>query len=282
MNCMLHVERENAKLKLLKLNKNLRRHLFTILRIEVKLSLHHYTKCNAVDFLGLQKYNCDISMKECTVTTEEVVIKCFMKGKMGCYRITARETITIPSEHEVVIPGKVANRGILFENVGIIGPSEKLMENKNIMSGRVLTKAHENVPVGLMNPSNEPVVIRKGTEIGTFEPVVDLMVGTRKHRAQDNNNLLSEQLQTLLDKSSEHLNRTQKRQLRSTLTNYQDVLALNDDDMGYTDIVRHEIKTNGSKPVKERVRRLPHHMAEEADEQVDKMLKPMIPKDQKI
>ena len=224
-----------------------------------------------LDFM--QKYNCDISMKECTVTTEEVVIKCFMKGKMGCYRITARETITIPSEHEVVIPGKVADRGILFENVGIIEPSEKLMENKNVMSGRVLTKAHENVPIRLMNPSNEPVVIRKGTEIGTFEPVVDVTVDNREHMAQGNSNVLPEQLQTLLDKSSEHLNRTQKRQLRSTLTNYKDVFALNDDDMGYTDIVRHEIKTNGSNPVKERVRRLPHHMAEEADKQVDDMLK---------
>ena len=98
-----------------------------------------------LDFM--QKYNCDISMEECTVITEEVVIKCFMKEKMGCYRITARETITIPSEHEVVIPWKVADRGILFENVGIIEPSEKLMENKSVMSGRVPSKAHENVPV---------------------------------------------------------------------------------------------------------------------------------------
>ena len=88
------------------------------------------------------------------------------------------------------------------------------------MSGRVLSKAHENVPVRLMNPSNEPVVIRKGTEIGTFKPVVDVTVYNREHRAQGNSTVLPEQLQTLIDRSSEHLNRTQKRQLRSTLTNY--------------------------------------------------------------
>ena len=88
--------------------------------------------------------------------------------------MTAMETITIPAEHEVVIPGKVDDRGILFENVGIIETSEKLMESKNIMSGRVLTKAHENVPVRLMNPSHEPVVIRKGTETGTFEFVIEV------------------------------------------------------------------------------------------------------------
>ena len=43
--------------------------------------------------------------------------------------------------------------------------------------------------------------------------------------------------------------------------------------MGYTDIVKHAIKTNGSKSVKQRMRRLSYHMAEEADKQVDDRLK---------
>ena len=53
----------------------------------------------------------------------------------------------------------------------------------------------------------------------------------------------------LLERSLKH--HPQKRRLRSTLVNYKDVFALHDDDMGYTNIVKHEIKTNGSKPVKE-------------------------------
>ena len=53
-----------------------------------------------------------------------------------------------------------------------------------------------------MNQSNEPIVIRKGTEVGTFEPVEDVMVDNREHRAQSNSNVLPEQLQTLLNKSS--------------------------------------------------------------------------------
>ena len=69
---------------------------------------------------------------------------------------------------------------------------------------------------------------------------------TQKTQDTRHSSVLPEQLQTLLGKSSEHLNRTQKRHRRSYLTNYQDVSALTDDDMGYTDIVRHEIKTNGS------------------------------------
>ena len=56
------------------------------------------------------------------------------------------------------------------------------------------------------------------------------------------------------------------------LTNYKDMFSFNDDGMGFTDAVEHQIDTNGAKPVKQRMRK-PHHMAEEADHQVDDMLK---------
>ena len=161
-----------------------------------------------LDFM--QKYSCDISMQDCTVTTDGMVIKCFMKGKKGCYRITAMETITILSEHEVVIPAKVDDQGILFENVGIIEHSEKLMESKNIMSCRGLTKTYENVPVRLMNPSHEPVVIRKGTEIGTFEPVREVKGNNVDQSTRKDNSALPQQLQILLERSSKHLNIPQK------------------------------------------------------------------------
>ena len=51
------------------------------------------------------------------------------------------------------------------------------------------------------------------------------------------------------------------------------MFALNDEDMGFTEKVKHQIHTEGAKPIKQRIRRLPHHMAEEADKQVDDMLK---------
>ena len=43
--------------------------------------------------------------------------------------------------------------------------------------------------------------------------------------------------------------------------------------MEFSDAVEHQIDTNGAKPIKQRMRRLPHHKAEEADHQVDDMLK---------
>ena len=46
-------------------------------------------------------------MKNCTVTTEDLVIDCFMKGNISWYRITAADTVSIPSNHEIQNrPGK--------------------------------------------------------------------------------------------------------------------------------------------------------------------------------
>ena len=44
-------------------------------------------------------------------------------------------------------------------------------------------------------------------------------------------------------------------------------------DMGLTDAVEHQTDTNEAKAIKQRMRKLPHLMAEEADRQAADMLK---------
>ena len=68
---------------------------------------------NAEVILGLdfmQQFSCEIKMKDCTFIAEDVVIKCFMKGKMGCYRIVAAESVRIPSSNEIIIPGNISKK----------------------------------------------------------------------------------------------------------------------------------------------------------------------------
>ena len=80
---------------------------------------------NAEVILGLdfmQKFSCEIKMKDCTYIAEDVVINCFMKGKMGCYRIVAAETVNIPSSNEIIIPGNISEKDICLEKIGIIEP----------------------------------------------------------------------------------------------------------------------------------------------------------------
>ena len=90
---------------------------------------------------------------------------------MGCYRIAAAETVSIRSNNEIIIPKIHIQKRYLLEEIGIIEPFEPLMEKKSVLCGRVLAKADEHVTIRLMSATNKPVVIEKGTILGTFEPV---------------------------------------------------------------------------------------------------------------
>ena len=109
----------------------------------------------------MKTFSCEIKVKDCTFIAEDIVIKCFVKEKMGFYRIAAAETVSISSNNEIIIPGNISEKGICLEKIGIIEPYEHLMEKKSVLGGRVLAKADENVPVRLMNATSKPVVIKK-------------------------------------------------------------------------------------------------------------------------
>ena len=107
----------------------------------------------------MQKFSCSLNAKECTLNTDDLIINCFMRGKMGCYRIIAAETVSIPSNNEILIPGSISDNGIHLVKTGFIEPHEQLIERKSVLGGRVLVKAAEHVPVRLMNAANKYVVI---------------------------------------------------------------------------------------------------------------------------
>ena len=68
-----------------------------------------------------------------------------------------------------------------------------------------------------MNATNKPVVIKKGTIVGTFEPDDEIRSSPKEQGVRKVAKELPEQLQILLDRSSKHLDKTQKKKLEDTL-----------------------------------------------------------------
>ena len=60
---------------------------------------------------------------------------------------------------------------MILKRTGIVEPSDDFHKKSNVMIGRTLATADENVPVCIMNPLNEEVVVYKGTIVGQFEQV---------------------------------------------------------------------------------------------------------------
>ena len=68
------------------------------------------------------------------------------------------------------------------------------------MVGRILATANENVPVRLMNPSNEELILYKGTVVGEFQEVNELTSQVTSHIKK--NSALPEQLEDLVKQAS--------------------------------------------------------------------------------
>ena len=222
-----------------------------------------------LDFLS--DYECAIDIKQKCIVLDGKRIRCDMKGKIGCYRVSLMETISLPPRHEMLLSCQINDYCHDIKGTGIVEPSDDFHKKSNVMIGRTLATADENVPVRIMNPLNEEVVVYKGTIVGQFEQVngdsnkVDLK---RKQKS-----VLPDQLEELVMQASVNLDEQQCKSVRKTLLEYQDVFALTDEQLGRTEVVKHEINTGSAKPIKQRLRRLPHYAVDEVDRQVDDMLK---------
>ena len=76
----------------------------------------------------------------------------------------------------------------------------------------------------------------------------------------------------LFERSKIGLNEQQQCRLAVLLVNYADVFVTKDGQLGRTNVVKHTINTGDCAPIKQMPRRLPIHMREVMDDEIDKML----------
>ena len=160
-----------------------------------------------------------------------------MKDKIGCNIVSLVETVSISPRHEMLTCGQINDYCHDIKGIGIMEPSDNLYKVGNAVVGRILATANENVPVRLMNPSNEEMVVYKGTVVGQFEQVKEsadkVTLEVKKIFS------LPEQLEELVKKAPVNLKEGQVEHVRKTLKEYHDVFALTDEQLGRTKIVKH-------------------------------------------
>ena len=75
-----------------------------------------------------------------------------------------------------------------------------------------------------------------------------------------------------MERSSKHLPKDKTETVRSLIDEYKDLFATSDQDLVRTNIVRHNINTVSTIPVKQPPRRTPIAMREEVEKHIDEML----------
>ena len=187
-------------------------------------------------------------------------------------RVILPTKIRIPALSVVRTPCKL--QGSLNQYLIEPEPNSKLLSPKSLHS-------EDSKPVmSFVNYTNRTVILRKNQLVGIAHEIDDIIpedpeLVTVSAVSTDENtgdNLLSEHIQELFEKSCENLSSSEQAKLQSLLSSYEDVFAKSEFDLGNFTAITHNIDTGSTPPIKQRIRRTPWNFAEEEEKHLNKML----------
>eukprot|EP00731_Ephydatia_muelleri_P003644 Em0001g3644a len=121
------------------------------------------------------------------------------------------------------------------------------------------------VPVRILNPRDEMVVLKKGTQIASMElleqdPVINISTVMKNAEVSlECQNILWD----LVSKVGSHISESEREQLYSLLVEFADVFSFSSKDLGRTKELKHHIFTSDAQPVHLSPRRIPQARREE-------------------
>ena len=126
------------------------------------------------------------------------------------------------------------------------------------------------ISVRMMNLSEDSQIVYPGTFVASLSNV-DVVIDTNYDQEYHCDNL-PPHLEDLFARSTEQLKVDERSALKKFLIKYANIFAKSDADLGRTSIVKHTIDTKDVRPLKEPPRRVPYHMEDEMNKQIDDML----------
>ena len=222
-----------------------------------------------LDFL--KRHNCQIDVAANSLVIQGKKCKLTCSGSIGCYRIVVSNKVEIPAMSEMIIEGKVLGSQNVKNNLCIVEPKEGTCENREMLIARSLVYGQNKTPVRVMNVTNETKTLHPETNIATLSPVSTVKV--MKQVPVSECKKIPDHLKDLYERTVIGMNMEQQGQVAKLLNKYSEVFSKSDGDIGRTGIIKHRIPTGDAQPIKQRPRRVPVHMNEEIDRQLENMLK---------
>ena len=229
-----------------------------------------------LDFLRENK--CQLLWEdEClTVGNFKVPLQKYPQEAAVC-RVRVTEDVVVPPSSELLMECQVVSDGGDQPVWGVLQNREAVARDREVLVASALVHAQNNrVPVRLLNLSPEAVVLRKGTDAATLEPIDSIAVLERQPVNQEPEEgeelCVPEHLSPLFEGSCEELSVTERARLAALLRRFSDVFSTGDGDIGRTNLTQHRIETGTAPPIRQRPRRVPLTQREVADKEVAKML----------
>ena len=191
----------------------------------------------------------------------------------GPVPLTLVSSIIIPARSEVVLIARVprSSRNAL----GMVAPFVSDVFPSGLYPAYSVSAADSRaVPVRLINTNNEVCELHKGQRVADFCPISsaippDLPARNRPALVGGTLDVSNEVAHELSSALSSTLSSHERNTLLDTLLRYADVF---EPSLGHTTVVRHNIDTGDSPPIRQRPRRLPYAYRKETEDQIRDML----------
>ena len=169
-----------------------------------------------------------------------------------------------------------------FKQINVIVEPREDEDMYTLPSYSFMRPGSKRAGVALMNLSNSPVTLNKGSVVAVVKAanVVPPMLAPKKEEGKDNMQML-EKTPEQLDKLFSNLDLSgmqswsveQQREMREVFEDYHHLFALEDMELGKTDLVKHVIRLDNDKPFRDRYRRITLHQYEEVKKHLKEMVK---------
>ena len=153
--------------------------------------------------------------------------------------------LQVPGCSEMEIMAKVPSAAIGGTSIVESSPAN----SKAVMIARTLvTPTDQCVPVRLLNPQPEKITVNKGTTIARMEAVA-VIAATSDPVMESKHQLFEDMVKQL----GTHVSTAQRDQLLQLLLEFSDVFAASSNDLGRTDLIKHQIDTGNAHPIRQQI-----------------------------
>ncbi len=232
-----------------------------------------------IGFDFLHEHGCVLDSREGTLLVNGEILQCeFEDQQAAVFRVTVEETVTVPPWSQVVVQAQV--QGDVPEGQDmIIEPNPDFLARKPILVGRTLVKPKRGrvfLQVANLTDEEQTVYLNSCAGLGELAEVAEDESPVPSDRVAKVNRLpdkvLPDHVSSLLTGCVAQLDDAEKHQVEALLHDFAHVFAKSKSDLGQTKIIEHRINTGDAAPIKQRARRVPVALREEARAEEQRML----------
>ena len=204
------------------------------------------------------------------------------KAHMSNVNIRAKERLQIPAYSGIETLAQISLNGEVDPAVGWIVEPLLSDDMPALVANAIVTPFKQGeiitVPVRLINPSPQPVVINKGMKLAQMSKCADncairsVDIAAENQLPSDIPIQKQQALWDMIERCDEALSEEQQRKLYNLLLSHADVFATGDDDLGRTNHLSHTISTGNHGPIRQHARRMPPYQRSEVKELLENML----------